>query len=674
MLAGVRKGIRQGVISNRTFDCSEQKHRQIFFLCRHHGFLIGHCSRPVHELSQSIKLCCCQHWPKDTNSGRTMSERCSRLKLLLVILLACLTLRISSQATAAQEQKKKKGIPQWMKKIFPQEEEKEEGKTEQAAESEKQNDTFSAWVDEVGGKTSLFLKNKVFGQTQSNETDKPPPQQGFLTLFAGGSKEATEESPGEGIAPNFRALFDRLWQAKDDGGDTDGTNKENSEKKGKQEFLVEEFLQRTTLFEQSTSFSAGNINEILKALKEATSVAIDQMSQTFGGVMDKVGPSTTLALIYYLADQESKHTPSWKRRQHRFYNKVTPPLVVELHDALFLSQLTYVSSVDEFRSRLREFQSGAWELAYGTTDSLPQKPAHFLLIHKNPKPMHESYIESLLPWDGPKEYELEVILAIRGTKDLADIIADATLEVTDYRDGKAHGGIVASGKTLVDFYTPKLKELLEHSERHKIKLFIVGHSLGAGAGAIAAMEFNDMDFINVEAMGFGCPSLLSRELSESTKDYVTTVVADADAVPRMSGASVMNALLDLIDFNWTEAARDDLNFTVGRAQEVTPVARLRDMLPPKETVLKWSEDFFNYTRPKTRERVPVVLMPPGNCIHFFRDGVSYSGTFTPCEFFTMGVELSRTLVEDHLVVPGYHRVLVSMMRDWKQDLNVSIRY
>mmetsp|Transcript_15310 Transcript_15310/g.37672 ORF Transcript_15310/g.37672 Transcript_15310/m.37672 type:complete len:222 (+) Transcript_15310:335-1000(+) len=208
-----------------------------------------------------------------------------------------------------------------------------------------------------------------------------------------------------------------------------------------------------------------------------------------------------------------------------------------------------------------------------------------------------------------------------------------------------------------------------HSGRDIIRLYIVGHSLGAGAGAIAAMEFNEFDFVKVEAFGFGCPALLSPGLSESTKDYITTVVADADLVPRMSGASMVNAILDLIGFNWTAMARDDFKFTMDRIEETTPVANIKHILPPKSQVLKWSQEILNYTATEKFEPVPISLIPPGNCIHLFRDGMGFTGSVTPCTYFASGVEISRTMVDDHLIMPGYHRALLTMMRDWNQDFN-----
>ena len=32
----------------------------------------------------------------------------------------------------------------------------------------------------------------------------------------------------------------------------------------------------------------------------------------------------------------------------------------------------------------------------------------------------------------------------------------------------------------------------------------------------------------------------------------------------------------------------------------------------------------------------------------------------------------RTLIDDHLIMPGYHRALITFMRDLKNDYNVSL--
>ena len=110
-----------------------------------------------------------------------------------------------------------------------------------------------------------------------------------------------------------------------------------------------------------------------------------------------------------------------------------------------------------------------------------------------------------------------------------------------------------------------------------------------------------------------------------------------------------------------------------RAQGVLPFGKL---LPNKETILDWAQQYIERdVKPKLgkpkRERVSSLLIPPGDCIHFYRDGVGYSGVFTPCDFFG-SVDVSRTLVDDHLVVPGYHRALVGIVRDKENDYRVSL--
>jgi Lipase (class 3) len=201
----------------------------------------------------------------------------------------------------------------------------------------------------------------------------------------------------------------------------------------------------------------------------------------------------------------------------------------------------------------------------------------------------------------------------------------------------------------------------------------MGHSLGAGAASIAAMELREHDFLKVEAVGFGCPSLLSKELAESTKDYITTVVNDADIIPRMSGASVTNMLLDIMEYDWTDDAVEDVQFTLVRAKETFSFANL---LPDTDAILDWVRDFLRKeVRPKYEnlvagDRLPTVLVPPGTCIHTFRDGYGFSATYVPCHMFD-AVEFSLTLIDDHLISTGYQRGMLGAAQDMDRDYSVS---
>lgn len=66
-------------------------------------------------------------------------------------------------------------------------------------------------------------------------------------------------------------------------------------------------------------------------------------------------------------------------------------------------------------------------------------------------------------------------------------------------------------------------------------------------------------------------------------------------------------------------------------------------------------------------------MLPQYCTHtileiFFCLLNHFVGTHTPCSFFN-SVEFSRTLLDDHLLEPGYHPALLGLAREEKSDLN-----
>ncbi len=547
-------------------------------------------------------------------------------------------------------------------------------------------DLAKSWTDEVGDKFHQFLQEKIFGQKdlkgnsgrgfltdvlqdhgkdkgeENKDTGGDNPVLNFLSRFTESNKnQAFDDDP-------FRSLMDRLSGIGANGVD----QSKNVDTGPRAESSVISLLERVKNMDEDDHSLIGT--DFLRLIQDTATKALEQLKGTFGNILEDIDASIAIAIIYYLTYEDAKRNPSWKRRQHRFCKPVSKAMVIEMHDALYLSQLSYVNSIDDFKEGLKKFQNNEWEVAYGTTDSLPKLPAHFLLIHKDISPLADPALLSIFPWERKRESELTATLVIRGTKDLSDALADALLEPAEYRGGFAHGGILDSGKNLAKKYLPKLQALLKHSGHDKIKLYLVGHSLGAGAAAIAAMEFNDHDWIKVKSIGFGCPSLLSRELSEATKKYVTTVVADSDIIPRMSGASIVNLLLNLIEFDWTDMALEDINFTVDRAASTFS---LSSFLPRKEVVLEWAKTYIEReVKPKLRNeertRMSSLLIPPGDCIHFYRDGVGYSSVYTPCSFFD-NIELSRTLVDDHLIVPGYHRALVSIVRDWEKNHNVRMR-
>lgn len=359
------------------------------------------------------------------------------------------------------------------------------------------------------------------------------------------------------------------------------------------------------------------------------------------------------AVFYYLEAEDERKNPSWKRRMHRFRKGVDLRHVTELNDALDLAHLSYADSVDDIREGLMHTLD-PWELVYCQTESQPGEPGHFVALKKGQS-----------RWSAT----LDVLLVVRGTKTVTDLLTDALMEPVDYRGGKAHNGIVESGRFLVNKHTKLLKNLRDLSGKRKINLTIVGHSLGAAAASIAGMEFRDDPSIDVNVVGFGCPALLSRDLSEGAREYITTVVGDADVVPRCSSATIANLALDLMEYDWTERGRRDVRQALDEMREwssykiigqddVDFVMKAVDAIVDKSITPGLKE--------KTLERVEPVLFPPGRCVHFYRDGSGISGSYVPCTFFGE-IDLARTMVDDHTTKGGYGKIFLELMRQFHRN-------
>lgn len=321
-------------------------------------------------------------------------------------------------------------------------------------------------------------------------------------------------------------------------------------------------------------------------------------------------------------------------------------------------------------------------------------------------------IASILPWDTtlvessfpPQQQSddddddndyLEVALVVRGTKEPGDVVSDVLFETVDYRNGhRAHGGVLEAGRFLVQTHIDRLEHLLKLSGKRVLRLWCIGHSLGGGAASIAAIEFNDYGFIEASAIGFGSPSLLSAQLSESYQDVITTIISDSDVVPRLSAPSMVRLYYRMMTHHHGELAKADLHDLMRhlrtKAQRSTGV-KVIDFLQAQldkvgtlmderiqEYVLKHKDRFERYLQRQqdTIDRGGVnedYLEPAGTCIHLYRDGTGYTGAYTPCSFFTE-IDFVPSMIDDHLIPPGYHRALVTLARDLLQDLDFSFEH
>jgi Lipase (class 3) len=362
---------------------------------------------------------------------------------------------------------------------------------------------------------------------------------------------------------------------------------------------------------------------------------LKRIVDTYGHHLD-MNRLSTLALLYYLEHEDEVKNPSWKRRVHRFFPGIGSTQMDQLNSALRLSTLSYADTVQEIEDGLAELDPN-YRLVACTVDSEPGKPAYFLAIHK-----HRQQGTFLLSG------RLRAILVIRGSKSVADTLTDVICEPVPYRGGKAHRLILESGRYIARKNRELLTELSNSTglSVSELDLTIIGHSLGAGAATIAAMELKEDGpaLLDLNVIGFGGPAILSQDLAVATASYVTSVINNDDVVPRMSGASVANVIAQLLEFNWMDHAEYDITqacdvITKGLPLPLTAKQLLLDNV--RTLVTSVAPDFS--TDRKKPEPLPIELFPAGKCIHLYRDGVGISGCVVPNTFFNQ-IDVSRTMV------------------------------
>jgi len=384
---------------------------------------------------------------------------------------------------------------------------------------------------------------------------------------------------------------------------------------------------------------------------------LDKYKDMLGNVAEKYmgdidfSQISATALYYYLEHEDERKNPSWKRRMHRFCPGINIDKVYELNDALTLAHLCYADTIDEVKEGLERHRY-PYELVYTKFKSEPGKPANFIAVKQD---------QAL--WSS----SLEVIMCVRGTKTVADAVTDLLCDEVDYRDGKAHGFILESGQYLAKQHKKLLENLMKKSGKSRIKLTLIGHSLGAGAASIAGIELDDHPNIDVEVVGFGCPALLSRKLAENAT-YITTVVNDSDMVPRLSGVALANLLLSVKEFDWIPYAKRDLSDTLNELQKSQPLIFTKTVRDKIEEILEPVIDsqMKDSIKHEFTERVEPELYPPGRCVHFWRDGSGISASYCPNHFFSE-IDVSRRMIDDHVFVTGYELTFLEVMRQTKGD-------
>jgi hypothetical protein len=159
-------------------------------------------------------------------------------------------------------------------------------------------------------------------------------------------------------------------------------------------------------------------------------------------------------------------------------------------------------------------------------------------------------------------------------------------------------------------------------------------------------------------------------LPKKYESQITTVIADADVVPRLSTATIANVLLDVMEFDWTLYARRDIAQALDEARAAFPYLLSQSTSKSLMTLVdSMMETYIKPTIKKpTTDRVKPELYPPGSCVHLYKDGSGIAGCIAPCTFF-QEIDITRRMVDDHKIATGYEKYFLDLMRQYTNDHN-----
>jgi hypothetical protein len=155
----------------------------------------------------------------------------------------------------------------------------------------------------------------------------------------------------------------------------------------------------------------------------------------------------------------------------------------------------------------------------------PMVPVHYVVVDKVTK---------------------SVVVSLRGTLGLTDVITDIKANYVHYRygegmEGYAHSGMFYSAKTILQ---SEIRDsvCVSLNENPGFSLVLTGHSLGGGCAAILALLWSEkvvgldgsfkfmtkhssgLPKVDVHCYVYGCPAVLSGDLSKAAKDLITSFV------------------------------------------------------------------------------------------------------------------------------------------------------
>ncbi|GIL75834.1 hypothetical protein Vretimale_5550 [Volvox reticuliferus] len=154
-----------------------------------------------------------------------------------------------------------------------------------------------------------------------------------------------------------------------------------------------------------------------------------------------------------------------------------------------------------------------------------------------------------------------VVWGVRGTRVFSDLLTDLAMAAHPLGGGSAHWGMTHAAHWMIQEEASRVTALLRSlGPPGSYRLQLVGHSLGGGVAALAAIMLREglveaartaaIPPELISCVAFAPPAILSASLAELCRPYVTSVVLNNDIVPRFNATSLARLQEELRDVDW----------------------------------------------------------------------------------------------------------------------------
>lgn len=200
------------------------------------------------------------------------------------------------------------------------------------------------------------------------------------------------------------------------------------------------------------------------------------------------------------------------------------------------------------------------------------------------------------------EDRCSIVVAIRGTNSISDVITDLLCENEPFANGYAHSGMKNAAESLFTSLLPTLRSIL--TKRPKYSIVVTGHSLGAGVAILLTKVLLMNGFCDVKCFAiapcpvFGPMDKVDTEWSESLECFVN---AD-DLVATLCLASARKLALEMERLS-------DMGVPI---EEKRRIANEHDANALQQLMSKRS----NRTRDPREEEVEQLYIPTHHGVHW----------------------------------------------------------